>query len=799
MTPGGIEIPIKNSLLKKGCESYFEKQYGADEYLEPCMTFFPFFSNRKSNMMKLFGVAISFLFSIPIIVFSASNTPGKWIKINPSVTSQSLRCSFFINPAIGWAGGRNGCILHTTDSGNTWKIQQTPRNCWINSIYFHDTNEGWAVGRYGSLYTTNGGRKWFQRNIGNDSMIPISKILFLNRNIGWLIFNSKLAYTDDGGKTWTDRMDSVDKITLNDIVFINDSLGFLCANRYLARTENGGKEWMKVDSAAIIDIMPIKTIQMIDTLAGYCLGWFGISKTIDGGKTWKKNLFVGSGARFEVMHFSCIDTGFALFGFGPMYVFRTNDGGATWSNRPLQSVIMPIMSINFPERQKGIGTADNGAIYRILGAGDSIFEITMGTGNDVLNCIDFGSEMHGFAGTGSLFFGDSALLYSSDGGSTWNKKPTPLKAIASLLCFDSNTIILHGMDSSMVRMTMRTTNRGFTWTNSGEFDDDISYYRIRNMPQAAYLFKENEKALYLTSDAGITWVKKGQIPMDTINGQPANNRVSFYFFNADTGIAMSNVNMYRTSDGGYTWDKIPNSIPGDLVKNDIYFCSPKVGWVVGSNSTISNSPRGIIFKTDNGGLTWREQENLGYFPDYYIAPTGKPWNIFIKIYAKDDGKEAWVLDNASGILHTDDGGEHWVQDTIPASPGLVFTDLAYNKYDNTLWLTSEFFGIWKYAIPPENTIKNPSTAVVKRNVKKVINTNNGIIVPLQYSSDKISIGIFDISGRLVFSKTFRNTQKRNSIYMPLFILSSGYYIGNIQYYSQEMKTIAVSFNVNIFK
>jgi photosystem II stability/assembly factor-like uncharacterized protein len=746
----------------------------------------------------MFVVVSAFLLSIPGFAF-AGNSPGKWIEVNPSVTSLSMRCSFFVNPAIGWAGGRNGCIIHTTDSGSTWEVQQTPGNCWINSLYFHDATEGWAIGSHSVLYTTNGGKQWVQRNIGNDSMLGGTKILFLNKNNGLLYCSNpiRLDYTEDGGQTWSDRSASITGPDINDIVFVNDSLGFLCANKYLARTDDGGKSWIDADSVSIVNIKPIKTVQMIDASIGYCLGMYGMAKTTDAGKTWKTILQRQSISIFEAMHFSCPDTGFALFGYAPMYLLKTNDGGVTWATKPLQNVFLPIKSISFPEKQKGIGVADNGAIYRILSAGDSVFEITRGTGDDQMECIDFGSAIHGFAGTGDSHLRDSALLVSIDGGTTWNKRPTPLKAITSIICFDSNTIIIYGRDSSTSR-AMRSMDGGKTWSNSGEFENFRRFEKINNIPNAAYILKSGTWELLLTLDAGKTWAVKGRLPLDSIDAQSSYNRIHFSFFNTDTVLVMSNMNTFRTTDGGSTWEKTPNSIPDVVMKSDICFCSPKTGWLTGGVPE-GKSIKRVIFRTDDGGISWREQNNVSHFTDYCPQPADRAINNFVRNYAEASGKQAWTLDYTSGMFHTTDGGEHWFQDTIPASPGLVFKDLVYNKYNNSLWLISEFYGIWKYEIPTDIGIKNPSPIIAMGNVKNLVCKNNGLLISPKFLSDAVSIEVYNISGRLVYSKSLLKFQKSKALFIPLNTLPSAHYLGRVQYHIGNKMTTALFFNTNIIK
>ena len=749
----------------------------------------------QSTLFSLTGLLCLSIFSI------ADSLPGKWVKINPSLTPQSLETIFFVSPAVGWAGGRNGTIVHTEDSGNTWVIQQTPRNCLIRSIFFHDQNEGWAVGEHGILYTTNGGKQWSQRNIVNDSLVGGYKIVFQNRNKGWGFFSSsqipiQFAKTEDGGKSWVDCSGLVENPRLNDIVFVNDSLGFICADRYLAKTRDGGKTWVALDTSGIAAVFPFLKLQMLDTSIGYCMGPFSLAKTIDGGKTWNIVLLERSGGDFVDLHFSCADTGFVFEEeYDYMHLFRTNDGGRTWSNKVLNNLHVPITSVSFPERNKGIGAGYNGAIYRILGESDSVFEITKGTGYELM-CMDFCDARHGYAGTGHIWRRDSALLFTTDGGSTWNKRQTPLKTIDKLICFDSNTIAIYGgMDTLVRQHFFRSIDGGQTWSGIGDFGYIYSLEKIRNSPYSAYFFTSNTYELVITRDAGKTLIKKN-LSMDDFDSTTRIMGISF--LNADTAWLLCSMSIYFTSDGCSTWKKIPFSGANYLSRPDIYFSSYKVGWIVGYMEDFRlHTHTGSIFRTDDAGITWREQSNITYFPDYYTPDVARQ-SIF-KIYADDDGKRAWALGEEIGILHTFDGGEHWTPDTIPGSPGMGFTDLAFNKSSNTLWVTSDYFGIWKYEIPSDNAIKNTPIAFNEKSTKRIISANNGIIVPLRYSSDKISVEIFDISGRLVFSKFFANDWKSNSFFLPLSFLPTGHYIGNIHYSSVEKRINASSFKVNIIK
>ncbi|WP_373186540.1 YCF48-related protein [Halopseudomonas sp.] len=93
----------------------------------------------------------------------------------PSPTRQMLTSVDFVDAQNGWAVGHDSLILHTSDGGETWKIQyrdpaleesrdeqaggllERP----LMDVWFRDTNTGFAVGAYGLfLRTDDGGQNW---------------------------------------------------------------------------------------------------------------------------------------------------------------------------------------------------------------------------------------------------------------------------------------------------------------------------------------------------------------------------------------------------------------------------------------------------------------------------------------------------------------------------------------------------------------------------------------------------------------------------------------------------------------
>ena len=64
-------------------------------------------------------------------------------------------------PALVWAVGDNGTIVHTNNGGKNWVAQRSMTSALLQGVAFADANDGWAVGNVGTiLHTSNGGKTW---------------------------------------------------------------------------------------------------------------------------------------------------------------------------------------------------------------------------------------------------------------------------------------------------------------------------------------------------------------------------------------------------------------------------------------------------------------------------------------------------------------------------------------------------------------------------------------------------------------------------------------------------------------
>lgn len=96
-----------------------------------------------------------------------------------------LNSVFFINQRNGWAVGAKGKIYYTFNGGKFWYLQDSKTNSNLNDVYFLNTAEGWAIGDDGTvLHTTTAGNVWKKTN--SKSNHNFEKIIF-NGNKGWIV------------------------------------------------------------------------------------------------------------------------------------------------------------------------------------------------------------------------------------------------------------------------------------------------------------------------------------------------------------------------------------------------------------------------------------------------------------------------------------------------------------------------------------------------------------------------------------------------------------------------------------
>jgi photosystem II stability/assembly factor-like uncharacterized protein len=156
------------------------------------------------------------------VVYHIEEGGERWEEVQPgperNEASEEIefRDVFFISKDVGWANGLEGELFRTLDGGKNWRPLSfsIPGEGWaINSIYFLNRNDGWAVGwgpdnnvyeNKGAivLQTADGGLSWKEVDIKHDES-SYELVSFSDSQNGWMLSRRNVYRTVDGGKTWS--------------------------------------------------------------------------------------------------------------------------------------------------------------------------------------------------------------------------------------------------------------------------------------------------------------------------------------------------------------------------------------------------------------------------------------------------------------------------------------------------------------------------------------------------------------------------------------------------------------------
>jgi photosystem II stability/assembly factor-like uncharacterized protein len=242
----------------------------------------------------------------------------------------------------------------------------------------------------------------------------------------------------------------------------------------------------------------------------------------------------------------------------------------------------------------------------------------------------------------------------------------------------------------------KSTDAGKTWLNMG-LKESHHIGRIVIHPASpdvvyvaalGHLYSENpERGLYKTADGGKTWAKVLDVAVDGRSvgvvdavmdpSAPETLYAASYdkFRKPWTfGLGGPGSGVHKTTDGGKTWTKLTNGLPGGLLGRIGLAISPKNSKILYAMVENANKPGlspedrwkeilegkssqgmidGEIYRTDDAGATWRkvspEKRSIGGAPGYYYG------QIIIDP-ANDDN--VFIL--SVGVLASRDGGKTWI-------------------------------------------------------------------------------------------------------------------------------------------
>lgn len=609
------------------------------------------------------------IFSILLPAISLAGSFNGWIYQNPYPTSNTLLAVKFVTPQKGWIAGEKGTILYTEDGGDTWEAQLSGTGHDIRSLAFVNEKQGWAVGNDGTIiHTEDGGKTWVSQY---EAKTPLHKIFFINEKEGWAVGDEgTVLHTTDSGNKW-EKINIGTYRSIASIYFITPQTGWMLAGDEVYRTRDGGKNWeeSKIDvkikrhgvgSSKIIREEEIASdwwqgdIYFTDEKNGWAVfGFWYMSHTSDGGKTWKTDE-----TGFSVGHISFDDEKHGCVAGATIRC--TEDGGKTWNERsglkPEGShILLALWGISFSGQKVGFTVGKDGKIFK-----------------------------------------------SEDGGKSWNMKSRGYGSFVYFL--DSQTGWNTMYDYKRNRDSIvKTDDGGKTWVVQKEFENSVIIRFFFINPTTGWAVGKERghdsgggfiRSLFIlhTNDGGKTWVTQfKEIPKTAAEKDIFNGLFDVFFINSEVGWAVGSKGLIlHTKDGGEHWERQKSGTKFRL--RGVQFVDDKRGWVIGENVSSERGSTAIILHTTNGGKDWKIQwkkktDWLGLHELQFI-----------------DNNTGWVagaIHEFSGeglLVNTTDGGKTWSEKEIIDPEQMFFIDknrgviLTYGKYD---FLTRDGGKIWE--------------------------------------------------------------------------------------------------------
>ncbi len=226
-----------------------------------------------------------------------------------------------------------------------------------------------------------------------------------------------------------------------------------------------------------------------------------------------------------------------------------------------------------------------------------------------------------------------------------------------------------GVTTSYGDGVYKSTDAGKTWTKMGlDLTRHISYIRIHpSNPDVVFVAAQGalhgpapDRGVYKSTDGGMTWKKTlyvdentgcADLSMDMTNPRILyaamwdHRRLPWQVISGGKGSGL-----YKSTDGGETWNKIQQGLPKELGKMSVSVCRSNPDKVYALVESDTQKEQGGLFVSVNGGKSWDRISK-----DHRLVQ--RAW-YYIEVFADPQNEEIVYVLNSPG-LKSIDGGKSW--------------------------------------------------------------------------------------------------------------------------------------------
>ena len=332
-------------------------------------------------LVLCFYCIVAFLF-VPLSGCGPETQPPPSKPPFPMVTGENLFAVSGIGADHVWMVGFNAIIVHSSDGGETWNMQNSGVNVPLYDVSFVSPQTGWIAGGRGTiLHTEDGGKSWQPQPSGTSRQL--FGIDFADEIFGYVVGEfGTILQTGDGGKTWVSQGSGEDRI-YNDVYCLDRQNGWVAGEYGLIyHTRNSGIAWelqmcqdiiCKVDETQWETPTPsLYSIWFTDTLHGWASGMDSVTiATQDGGVTWKKIKNPLEKERLTLYKMAAHNGTTWVVGQKGVYI-HSKDSGMSWE-RPADATNTKfwLRDMDFPTATTGWAAGSRGTIIKTEDGGTS--------------------------------------------------------------------------------------------------------------------------------------------------------------------------------------------------------------------------------------------------------------------------------------------------------------------------------------------------------------------------------------------------------------------------------------------
>ena len=742
-----------------------------------------------------------------------TNSFSQWVWQNPLPQGNDLNSVKFLNENTGWAVGKKGTIIKSTDGGNNWIICQSGTIKDLRTVYFIDANTGFALSDTGSIFrTSNGGVNWTHTILNGN--YEFNGIYFLNQSTGFIsgfnftTYRGIIFKTTNGGINYVNIYNTTGSDHINTIQFLNNNVGYAGAYGLFYHTTNSGENWSLWQYWDGWDFYFLDTLNAILVCKDK-----SIYKTTKGGINLK-NTYQSQNSFFFSISTKNSNIAYVVGQNGN--VLKTTNFGNNWVIQS-SGTVLELKSVFFIDSLKGWTVGSNGIILKTTNGGINWQSLSNGQLTNYSSCSFVNSNTGWISGYNSI-------IKTTNGGNNWIEKLDSSGHNLELINFiNENT----GWGCPLMQNTenvsiYKTNNGGNNWFCTGVLNIflgglhlyEVDIYKIQFVNESIgwicgtqsvwypQLGSWNMGLLYKTTNGGINWNSSTSLKENYINKKNENkitylhnyspNSIVSYFFdvkfiNQNTGWLVGSENsIFKTTNSGLNWIQIQGAYVSGMTYTNVSPVNDNIVYLLSYYGNFNLRNNAYISKSTNGGINWITQ----------LIYNGKGF-YSLKFINENTG---WISGENGLVFATSNGGLNWHYQITPANITLYnifFTD------EQTGWATGDKGTIIKTTSGVQSKLKEitiiiPESFKLFQNYPNPFNPTTNIKYQI-IKNGMIALKIYDILGRNI--KTLVNEKQNAGTYEVTFdgtgLLSGIYFyriqVGNLdnskQIYSETKKMI----------